>query len=241
MLSIYWRFLKSTPREANLFALASLGIWVIKVWYLDSFPALFAGANQLGKITEGIISAIIAGWIFYLLFALLPEFRQKRHLAPFILATIATIAGDACGVLIEVKKTTGLNLSFNRATEAEIATAFSMVPFGSSTSVMTDLQGRRATWLEFFRFRRMRTRNAISEIKMQSRYVDSDLMAIILDINQNTFFFMSESMEGLPVLNKDLSVLSSSFCKYLRICREIAKWHDSNIVPPKTFILESLD
>ena len=72
------RFLKSTPGPANVFAIATIAIWTAKVVYFDFVPELFPRAYEVGKIFEGVLSAIVAGWVFYLFFALLPEDRERR-------------------------------------------------------------------------------------------------------------------------------------------------------------------
>jgi hypothetical protein len=235
-----WRFLRSTPRAANLSALVALLVWIVKAVWLDHRAGLFPGAYDLGRVVEGILSAIIAGWVFYLFFALLPEARQKSLIAPFVLRTIATIAGDARGVLQEIEKATGNTLSFSQAAESDLATAFSKVAFQSTTTLMLNVNGRYATWLEFFHYRRDRTKNQLRELKEQARYVEPELMAALLRLSKNSFFGMAEGMEGSPVLNKDLSVFAPGFYRYLLECRRIVLWHDNHLGPGDVAIGPSL-
>lgn len=239
--SDFWRFLRSTPLAANLLALFTLALWVTKALYLDFLPAGFSGAYELGRVAEGILSAVIAGWVFYLFFALLPEARQKDHLRPFVLRSLASLAGDAKSVLAEIQTATGDALKFSGVTGDELTRAFTKVPFCSRTRMLVDLSGTQATWLQFFHMRRERSRKRIRQIKEQSRYVEPEVIAIILRLEQNPFFLMVEAMELYPVRNNDLSALAPSFEKYLLDCRALINWHDRHIVPPEIPQLQSLD
>ena len=239
-LSELWRFMRTTPSAANLFALASVALWLFKALYLDSIPGFFRHAYDLGRVAEGVLSAIIAGWVFYLFFALLPEARQKSHLAPFVLHSIATIVGDTNSILQEIARASGETLSFSRVSDQRLARAFAQISFDGSTTVLVDLSGRHATWPEFFRMRRERTRERISEIKELSRYVEPEVTAMILSIGHNGFFTMAETAERFSVTKRTLSSFAPEFYKYLLEVRELAAWHDANLAGSRAPILPSL-
>jgi hypothetical protein len=239
-LSELWRFLRSTPRAANLFALATLALWLFKSLYLDFIPGFFPAAHDLGRIVEGILSAIIAGWVFYLFFALLPEARQKSHVAPFVLRSIATIVGDTNSILQEIARASGETLSFSRVSEQRLTRAFAQISFDGSTTLLVDLSGRHATWPEFFRMRRERTKERISEIKELSRYVEPEVTAMILSIGHNGFFTMAETAERFAVTKRTLSSFAPEFFKYLLESRELAAWHDANLIGDRTPLLPNL-
>lgn len=239
-LSEIWQFLRSTPRTANLFALGTLAIWLFKDLYLDSIPGFFRAAYDLGRVVEGVLSSIIAGWVFYLFFALLPEARQRSHLAPFVLRNIATIVGDASDILQEIARASGETLSFSRVNEQRLARALAQISFGGSTTLLVDLSGRHASWPEFFRMRRERTRERISEIKELSRYVQPEVTAMILSIGHNGFFTMAETAERFSVTKRTLSSFAPEFYKYLLEVRELAAWHDANLAGARTPILPNI-
>lgn len=240
-LSEIWQFLRSTPPAANLFAMATLALWLFKDLYLDSIPGFFHAAYDLGRVVEGVLSAIIAGWVFYLFFALLPEARQRSHLAPFVLRNIATIVGDADSILQEIARASGEMLPFSQVSERRLTRAFAQISFDGSTTLLVDLSGRHATWPEFFRMRRERTRERISEIKELSRYVEPEVTAMILSIGHNGFFTMAETAERFSVTKRTLSSFAPEFYKYLLESRELAAWHDAHLTESRAPILPSLD
>jgi hypothetical protein len=229
MIREFWRFLRSTPRVANVFALATLALWVLKAVYLDDLPSPFPKAYEIGRVFEGLLSAIVAGWIFYLFFALLPEWRQKTIVAPFVLRKVGLIAGDCEAILEELGRAAGQAMSFSRVTHDEIERALAKIPFKSQPKVSGGGH-KAANWLELFRYRREHTEQAAGEIIAQSRFVDPEIVALSLRTRESPFFIMARSMERFDASYKYLSVLSDNFFTYLLDCRSLAQWHDANCI-----------
>src|SRR5438094_2686960 len=232
-LAEFWRFLRSTPRAANIFAVGTLLFWAVKAVYLDSLPAAFPHAFELGKVVEGVLAAIIAGWVFYMFFALLPEFRQKNTIYPFILSKVAKIAGDCESLLREIERASGEKLSFARSTEEDLADAFLKIPANSQTTLVLRSE-RFATWLELFRYRRDRTRATMRDILNHGHYLDADLAVLLLKVNDNAFFSVAESMDQHRVASPHLGTFTSLFYHYMLDCRAVAKWHDLYCRPPQS-------
>jgi hypothetical protein len=238
-LAEFWRFLRSTPRASNIFAVGTLLFWAVKAAYLDSLPPAFPHAFELGKVVEGVLAAIIAGWVFYMFFALLPEFREKNTIYPFILSKVARIAGDCESLLREFEKASGDKLSFAHSTEDDLSAAFLKIPSNSQTSLILRSE-RFATWLELFRYRRDRTRATMRDILNQGHYLEAGLAVLLLKINDNAFFSVAESMDQHRVVCPHLSTFTSLFFHYMVDCRALAKWHDSRCRPPQSPILPGL-
>jgi hypothetical protein len=238
-LAEFWRFLRSTPLAANIFAIGTLLFWAVKASYLDHLPPAFPHAFELGKVVEGVLAAIIAGWVFYMFFALLPEFRQKNTIYPFILSKVAKIAGDCESLVREIERASGMKLSFARSTEEDLAAAFLKIPANSSTTLVLRSE-RFATWLELFRYRRDRTRTTMQDILNQGHYLDAGLAVLLLKVNDNAFFSVAESMDQHRVASPHLSTFTSLFYHYMADCRALARWHDRYCRPPQNPILPTL-
>jgi hypothetical protein len=238
-LAEFWRFLRSTPPAANIFAVGTMLFWAVKAVYLDHLPPAFPGAFELGRVVEGVLAAIIAGWVFYMFFALLPEFREKNTIYPFILSKVARVAGDCESLLREFEKASGEQLSFARSNEDDLAAAFLKIPSNSSTSLILRSE-RFATWLELFRYRRDRTRNTMRDILNHGHYLEAGLAVLLLKVNENAFFSVAESMDQHRVVCPHLSTFTSLFFHYMVDCRALAKWHDTHCRPPQSPILPGL-
>lgn len=223
----FWRFLRSTPRDANTLAIATVVVWVVKALFLDDIPQFFPKAFELGKIVDGFLSAIIAGWVFYLSFVLLPEFKQNRLIAPYVLRKVGDIVGDCRFILQQIEKASGKSLSFASCSFKELDSAMAGISYEAQALIMPELRSKMS-WLELFLHRRKRSLESIEELMELSRYLDHQLVALILQVSETAFFGAARALEGLPSKNMDLSVFAEPLSRYLGLCRELARWHDTH-------------
>lgn len=227
MIEDFRRFLRSTPGPANIFAIAALVLWIVKSDYFDNIPEIFPKAYETGKIFEGVLSAIIAGYIFYLFFALLPEYRGRRAVAPHVLRKVTSVAADCKAVLREISKVAKRDLHFALCTYEELEAALTDISIDSKTLLMSET-GARLGWLEFLAGRRQRTLSAIEDTMRLSRYIDPRLVSLILETGDNTFFGLARSLESLPHKNMDMGIFAQPLFDYLGLCRKLAAWHDTH-------------
>ena len=220
-----WRFLRSTPRDANMLAFATIAFWIVKAVFLDDIPEFFPKANELGKIVDGFLSAIVAGWVFYLFFVMLPEFKQRRQIAHYVLRRVADIIADCRYILQQIQNASGKTLSFADCSFAELDDAMAGISYEAQTLIMPELRGKMS-WLDLFQQRRKRSLESIEDLMGLSRYLDDQLVALILGISENAFFGAARTLDGLPSKNMDLSVFAEPLSRYLGLCRKLASWHD---------------
>jgi hypothetical protein len=225
MIDDFRRFLRSTPGPANIFAIAALLLWIVKSDYFDDIPEIFPKAYEMGKIFEGVLSAILAGWVFFLFFALLPEYRERRAIAPHVLRKVTSVVADCKAVLREVGKVAKCDLHFALCTYEQLETALAGISIDSSTLLMSE-SGARLGWLDFFASRRHRSIAAIEDTMRLSRYIDPRLVSLILETGDNTFFGLARSLESLPHKNMDMAIFAQPLFDYLGLCRKLAAWHD---------------
>jgi len=227
MIDDFRRFLRSTPGPANIFAIAALVLWIVKSDYFDEIPEIFPKAYEAGKIFEGVLSAVIAGWVFFLFFALLPEYRDRQAIAPHVLRKVTGIVADCKAVLRELGKVSKRDLHFALCTHDELEAALAGISIDSSTLLMSET-GTRLGWLDFFATRRQRSLAAIEDTMRLSRFIDPRLVSLILETGDNTFFGLARSLESLPHKNMDLGVFAQPLFDYVCLCRRLAAWHDSH-------------
>lgn len=232
MTKLKWNlFFRSIPTLANWIAAAAMIAWLAKVLWFDALPEAFPRANQLGEIGEELLSAILAGYIGYLAFALFPQFQEEQSIAPYLQVHAARIVGNCSAVLDEINHAAGTTLTLTSLTADTIKDAFSKVPTASHPR-MSDINGRPSTWFAFFRHRRNRARTELVRLERQARFFGSDLALLLTAIDENPFFMMCEAMENVPLGNTTLEVLGGPFFTYSSKCLALMKFHDSEFVPP---------
>jgi hypothetical protein len=91
--------LRTCPRFLNWLLPISLGLLFLKVTVLDTIPALFPKAYDIGQMVNNILIANIAGYIFYLLSAEIPRVIQKRNSGKEVIAWAERVAHNIIGFL----------------------------------------------------------------------------------------------------------------------------------------------
>ena len=103
-LHINLPFVRSIPAEAQWIVGLTLLAWTFKAVVLDAIPEFCPRASALGGVVDGLFSAIIAGYVFYVLFALWPEYNGRKLLARFVSTKVRGIVGDCCGIMDEINR-----------------------------------------------------------------------------------------------------------------------------------------
>lgn len=232
-------FLSSTPALANWIGLFTTVVWVIKAVWFDHVHELFPGANDVGRVFEGFLSAVLAGYVFYILFALLPEHQARGRLAPFIRSKTSRIVGDCMQVLHETNRNSGAELTLASATMEGVLKSFSDVDTTKRPN-MVGVQGGSyvpVTWIRYLSNQQDRTQSTIRNLFEQSRYVEAELVSILAEIDNSSYInavkmaALTERQTGQPVNNKNLSAWAQPFAEYVKMCRDLAEWHDAHRSP----------
>lgn len=224
------RFLVSTPASANLLGFGTLVAWVVKAGWLDTIATDYTWMPGLARVVDGILSGILAGYIFYLFFALYPEHRTRRALMPFILKKTSRVVGDCAAISAEVEKASGHGIPFWGSDRKMVEQAFKNTPMNNKPNII-GTNNQPLSWMEFFMFRQQRTRQVVDDLFQVAGYVPSDLMFLIAEIRDNPFFGMVQQGAGQSLRNTDLDAWGPSFARYREQCRALARWHDRHLAP----------
>lgn len=221
-------FVRSTPTSAHISAICVTLLWMLKALWLDHVSAPFGWFFDLSRIVEGFLAAYIAGYVFYVFFALMPDYVSRVRLGSTLFSKIARICGDCSAVLLEIQKASGHDLAFDNVSELEIESAF----LATSTSYHPALvpNGNQASIFDLFADRQSRSLESINQLFEQSRFLDADLIRILDQIRGNTFFAMTRPT-GYMINNSDLGAWAGAFSRYLESCRQLRDWHNHHRVP----------
>jgi hypothetical protein len=228
----FLRSLRAAPTFAHLTAGCTLAIWIMKATWLDFVHVDSRVLVGLGHVVDGLLSAIIAGYVFYIIFAIYPEHRQRRIIAPYLFERIRRIVGDCLAIIEKVEGASGLGLPFKSAREKDVLAAFTATSTSVPPAGIISPAGAPITWLELFTERYGRTVGAIDELFQQGRYLDADIIALLTKIRDAAFYRMSvAAAQAGPMRNQNLDAWGPGFYKLLRLCNELSVWHDDNRPP----------
>ncbi|MCJ2124780.1 hypothetical protein [Methylobacterium sp. J-077] len=232
-------FLSATPALANWIGLTTTLVWVLKAVWFDHVPELFPGAYDLGRVFEGLLSALLAGYVFYILFALYPEYQSRRRLYPFVFGKIRGLVGDCMHIFLETNNASKRNLILSNATSEDILSSFTAVDTSISPRMGHWHNGAfvPVKWWHYFRNQQLRSQETIKSLFDQGHFLDSELVALLTDIDTCSFLMQVKLTAeivvtaGQAVDNPNLSVWAPEFAKYAALCRRLAEWHDNHRGP----------
>jgi hypothetical protein len=222
-------FFANIPTSANVIGLGSVAIWTVKATIFDHIAAPWDVLFDLGRVFEGVLSAIFAGYVFYILFALWPEYRDKRTIAPHVLHCVGRIVGDCNAVVSEVGHASGMPLALASSTASDIEAACNATPMLPGPRMVVGSSGIPATWVQYFGDYRSRASVASRALYDHSRYLSSELVSLISEINDCIFFNFVDAVRNTPVGNQTLAVFGSPMADYAEACMRLARWHDEHL------------
>jgi hypothetical protein len=215
------RLLKSASREANFLAVLSILLLVLKVFVLDRIPAPFAGAYETGIIVEGILSSVIASYLFYLFVIHLREFSDKETIQPYIRKHAMRVAGYCAAQVKAVAAAAEHDLSLSGSSVEAVTAAFRKIaPYSDSPVVLASTK-KKANWFEYFIYYSERTRESIRRVLIQLPYADAKLVGILTSIDDCAHFHNIAFMRSIRVNNPDLSNWAANFSEYCRLCDQL--------------------
>lgn len=109
----FFKFVKTIPVEATVFAGISLCALFIKIFWLDQLPEVFLYAFEVGKIIESLLQASVSGYLFYVAVNHTKDVRDRCVTAPFIVEQTRRVIGECLAQLVIFNNETSVELNFN--------------------------------------------------------------------------------------------------------------------------------
>ena len=228
----FLKFLHTIEWPVQLIGWGTFAVWVFKALVLDQYPGHWP-LYDFGRVMEGIFSALISGYVFYILFALWPEYKAKSSMQEYFAGIFSRVIGDCIGVLAEVNHTVGTDMKFSSASEDEVKTAFNLVLITSRPRFVVPVEGKieQGSWLQFVEYRGRRSKASIASLFTHGRFIEPRILALLASIDDAPFYGAMAGASSMPMGNTDLGVWGPLFFKYLKDCRALAIWYDEQHFP----------
>lgn len=91
--------LKTTPTVVNWVAAISFALLLSKILWLNAIPELFRHGYDLGQLTENILAATLAAYVFFLISYQLPQTLERRAVGPSIAMLAERVVQSLVNVL----------------------------------------------------------------------------------------------------------------------------------------------
>lgn len=218
------KFFRTASFSANMAALASVIALAAKVVLLNDVPERFAYGYEFGLVIERLLGAIVASYIFYLLVVHLREWRAKERLRPYVEKYARSVYRSCDGQLSQFTDADGQKLTLDTVTHEQITEKFKQIAPHSQAPMVIGQAGTPADWLQLFEYWINRSRASIERVLGQHRFLDPELIALLVAIDDSNHFHFVLEMRGYQFKNADMSVWADPFYEYCAKCRELKNY-----------------
>jgi hypothetical protein len=211
----------ATPAVVHWVACISIVVLLMKVLWLDAMPEAFSHAHELGHLTQDILVATVAAYIFFLISYQVPLVLERRAVGP----TIAML-GDQV-VETTMRFLVGVNYSLDAkdggaslpdpVTEEFVLKLFSKISPNAMSPIWEAGTLAIVSWLRTMMDQDLQCRSYLDQIWRYSRFIDSELAGLLEEIrfsqhSRSLNFWRGEGagMAG----NADMSAWAGAYYRY---------------------------
>jgi hypothetical protein len=182
-LKVFWAALRTTPKVVNWFGITSGIILVVKVVWLNSIRAPLPVMGQLSDVGKDLLSANVAGYIFFVISFQLPQVIERRRLVPVIGRLLDLVANGVMGFLQMISGANGGGLlDSERVTLDEVKRLFQSVSPSAPAPMTRDYFSTRVNWLCAMAIHDEQCLEYIAKLWRYARFLDADLIALLDEI-----------------------------------------------------------
>lgn len=216
------KFLMTASREANVLVVVAITALLLKILFLNRYPAQFLGAYELGIIVEAVLASVVASYVFYLLVVHAKEFSDREFLRPYV-ETHSKILIRACITqTTEIGKASAVDLNFHTMTESDVLAALSKIPPYSDAPLIMSVQTlKHANWFQYFNYHKLKSNESTRKLLVQLPFLEAQIVSDLTAIDDCTHFSVLDLLASFGAANKDLSALSQSFFEYCQLCKQL--------------------
>jgi hypothetical protein len=189
--------IRTCPLAVTAVSLGSLVLLLIKIVWLNQLPASFSLAPSLGVLLEGLLSATLAAYVFFVLSVQLPQVLERRRLSAFVVARAESVANGVMGFLQMIAGSTEAGvLDQSRVDWNTVTELFSKVSLSADAPMKkawksADAPMKKAwnlpqlSWLGAMAYHDELRLEESDRLLQLGRFLDSELVALLYEIEDS--------------------------------------------------------
>ncbi|PIF52750.1 hypothetical protein CLU80_5235 [Pseudomonas sp. 29] len=216
------KFLLTASREANALVVVAIAVLLLKILFLNRYPAQFLGAYELGVIVEAVLASVVASYVFYLLVVHAKEFSDREFLRPYVEMHSKMLIRACTTQITDIEKASSVDLNFYTMTESEIFSAMSKInPYSEAPLIISVQTMQHANWFQYFNYHKLKSNESTRKLLVQLPFLEAQIVSDLTAIDDCTHFSVLDLLASFGASNKDLSALSHSFFEYCQLCKQL--------------------
>ena len=224
--------IRTCPPAVTVVSVGSLALLIVKTVWLNQLPAAFSLAPSLGLLVEGLLSATVAAYLFFIVSVQLPQVLERQLLSAFVLDRAELVANCVMGFLQTIYgSTTDKELMDQQTVDLDVVNElFSRVSPNANAPVSVGWQSAHPSWLATMARDDEFRAQASDRLLQLGRFLDSELIALLHAIESSPH---SEAMRevreeiltrGGIVGNEDLKTWSANYYESYRLARSLREY-----------------
>jgi hypothetical protein len=192
--------IRTCPLAVTAVSFGSLVLLLIKTVWLNQLPAFFALAPSFGILVEGLLSATIAAYIFFVLSVQLPQVLERRHLSAFISKRAEAVANGVMGFLQMISGSLGAGMVDQPTVDYDtVIKLFSQASPSADSPMHKQWNTPHLSWLGAMVYSDELRMNDNDRLLQLGRFLDSELIKLLYDIDD------SRHSAGMQSARQDLA------------------------------------
>ena len=172
--------IRTCPPAVTAASLGSLVFLIAKVVWLNQLPAPFALAPSLGLLVEGLLSATVAAYLFFIISVQLPHVLERQHLGAFIVDRAESVANGVMGFLQMIAGSTAGGILDQQTVDLDVVNElFSRVSPNANAPMSKGWQSPPLSWLSAMARHDELRAEASDRLLQLGRFLDSELIALL--------------------------------------------------------------
>lgn len=202
----------------NLMLLISLVSIILIDTVFIKLPELFDGGSGLLNAYYNFCIGMVASYIFYFVVVHIKEEKDKKNIGPYIGGKSMLVVNDYERFIRAV----GYTNENQYPSQFEIKRSFEQIDPNSRTpSMMCANTHQNVTWFQYMNYFRTQSQESIGKVFEKMPFLDSELVKLLSDIDNCSYFAQVEFISKVPHCNENLSVWSEPFYEYSLLCQKL--------------------
>ncbi|MBF9252966.1 hypothetical protein I2I11_06660 [Pontibacter sp. 172403-2] len=226
------------PKFLHWLLVSSFGLLLLKLFWLDNIPAFFPKAPELGSLVTDVLVANIAGYFFYILSAEVPRAIERAHNGSVLISWAEHAAYSITGFLQMVYDTNMPHhpdadkiLDIEAVNRATVIREFKNIAPNGIAPMSNGMLGADLTWLAAMAKHDLFCLDYISKLWRLAPFIDADLSALLLGIENSRHTAAIRSLKELGLLNPgttmqntDMTPWADNYYKSYKIARRLLRY-----------------
>jgi hypothetical protein len=213
-------YLKTIPKTINWLALLSTVLLLVKIIVLNRIVEPIRFLYEVGIVFEGVLASVLASCVFYLIVVHLKETMDKHIIYSIVTPWASKVIQDCKLQLVEFTRETGIEMIFEKLTQANIDEAFKKI---NPENERIFSLGNKANWIQYLYNSTEHSKRYIKKIESQLIFLQASLVSLLMNIDECGHFLAMKNHVKYSKSMKynDLTTFSKDFFDYCNACKAL--------------------